>query len=469
MSLLKSTLFSVLIVIAANGFSQPCKTPAKHEFTAKQCVEYAEKNNAFVKNALIDIKLQEQQNRGITASAYPQINGNFNGQYNPNITVQTFPNFIAQATYGVLENEGVKNGSGEPITSPSDFGFIHAAFGSKWTASAGATLSQILFDGQVFVGLKARTTAIDYREQSAELTKEQIRTNIYKIYYQLSVANEQIQLIDANIGRADKLLNDSRALYKNGFAESLDIDRASVQLTNFQAQKQTTLNNISNGYLGLKVLMGMPVSDTLILTDSVSVENIQEQALTDGAYKYEDRPDYRVLSLSGKLQEYNVRRYKATKLPTASLNAGYSKLSQGNYFNTFTNSPWFSSSYIGVSVNVPIFSGFLKNANIKQAELELEQTNNTIEYLKLQIDQDVDSSVNSFNSAITNLNNQKKNVDLASRVYDLTKRKYESGLASTTDISNAQADLTVAQTSYIVSLYNAVLAKIDYLKAIGKL
>ena len=132
-------------------------------------------------------------------------------------------------------------------------------------------------------------------------------------------------------------------------------------------------------------------------------------------------------------------------------------------------SPWFSSSYIGVTINVPIFGGFLKDANIKQAQLELEQTNNNIEYLKLQIDQDVDSSINSFNSAITNLNNQKKNVDLAAKVYDLTKKKYESGLASTTDISNAQADLTTAQTSYIISLYNAVLAKIDYLKAIGKL
>ena len=153
-----------------------------------------------------------------------------------------------------------------------------------------------------------------YRTQSAELTKEQIRTNIYKIYYQLSVANEQIELIDANIARADKLLNDSRALYKNGFAESLDIDRASVQLTNFQAQKQTTLNNISNGYLGLKVLMGMPVNDTLALTDSVTVESIQQEALTDGTYKYEDRPDYRALSLSGKLQEYNVRRYKLARI-----------------------------------------------------------------------------------------------------------------------------------------------------------
>ena len=105
-----------------------------------------------------------------------------------------FQTLLPGATYGVLEAEGVKNGNGDPITSPTDFGYIQAAFGTKWTASAGVTLSQILFDGQVFVGLQARKTAIDYREQSAELTKEQIRTNIYKIYYQLSVANEQIRI-----------------------------------------------------------------------------------------------------------------------------------------------------------------------------------------------------------------------------------------------------------------------------------
>src|SRR6188472_261819 len=107
MSFIKYIGLSASLSISLQAYCQ--KAPLKHEFSAKQCVEYAEKNNAVVKNALIDIKLQEQQNRGITASAYPQINGNFNGQYNPNITVQTFPNFIAQATYGVLENEGVKN------------------------------------------------------------------------------------------------------------------------------------------------------------------------------------------------------------------------------------------------------------------------------------------------------------------------------------------------------------------------
>lgn len=467
MRLIRSRLLLGLILISLKAISQ--QAPVKHEFSMQQSIDYAEKNNAVVKNALLDIQIQQQQNRGITAAAYPQLNGSFNTQYNPNVTVQSFPDFFSPAVYGVLVNEGVKDGSGNPIKMPENFGLIQAAFGTKWTANAGVTLSQILFDGQVFVGLQARRTSIDYRVQSAEVTKLQIRTNVSKVYYQLSISGIQIQLIDANIARADKLLNDTRKLFENGFAEKLDVDRASVQLTNLQSQKQTTVNSISNGYLGLKLLMGMPIHDTLVLTDSVTSENIQEGSLSDGAYKFEDRPDFRTLATYGKLQEYNVRRYKLSKIPTASLDAGYSKLAQREKFNIFSNAPWFTSSYIGLTINVPIFGGFVKDAAVKQAQLELQQVNNNIDYLKLQIQQEVDSSITSYNNAVITMNSQKKNLGLATQVYDLTKKKYESGLASATDISNAQSDLTTAQSNYVIALYSAALAKIDYLRATGKL
>ncbi len=469
MNLSRCTLFPALILIASQAFSQQVNVPVRYEFSLQQCIDYAEKNNAYVKNALLDIDIQEQQNRNITAAAYPQINGSFNTQYNPNITVQSFPNFISPATYQVLVAEGVKNGNGDPIKMPADFGVIQAAFGTKWIANGGITLSQILFDGQVFVGLQARKTTIDYRTRASEVTKQEIRTNVAKIYYQLTISRTQVQLIDANIARADKLLKDSRELYKNGFAEKLDATRAAVQLTNFQATRQTTINSISNGYLGLKLLMGMPIEDTLILTDTITNETIEKGLLNDGVYKYEDRPEYNALSAYEKLQEFNVRRYKLSKIPTASLTAGYSKLAQRSEFNLFSAQPWFSSSYIGLTVDVPIFSGFAKNANIKQAELERQQAANNLDYLKLQIDQQVDSSITSFNNAVITMNNQQENVKLAEEAYDLTKKKYESGLASTTDISNAQSDLSTAQTNYLIALYNAGLAKIDYLKAIGKL
>ena len=130
---------------------------------------------------------------------------------------------------------------------------------------------------------------------------------------------------------------------------------------------------------------------------------------------------------------------------------------------------WFASSYIGLTVNVPIFGGFIKSANIQQAKLELEKTNNVIENFKMAIDFEVDSAKNSFTNAVITMNVQHKNMELAETVYNQTKKKYEIGTASTTDISDAEADLTTAQRNYIVALYNAALAKVDYLRAIGKL
>ncbi len=205
-----SAFFSVLTVGAQE----------LHEFSIQQAIEYARKNSVPVKNALIGIQLQKQQNREITAAAFPQINGNMGTNYNPNVTVQQFPNFIAAATYGVLESEGVKNGTGGTIIAPSDFGLIAAAFGTKFNANYGLSLSQTLFDGQVFVGLMARKTSIDYATKNVEVTEENIKANIYKIYYQLSAGKEQLRILDANIALLTKLRDDNQKMFENGLQKN---------------------------------------------------------------------------------------------------------------------------------------------------------------------------------------------------------------------------------------------------------
>ena len=101
----------------------------RHEYSVDQAVEYARKNNLQVKNALVDVKIQEQVNREVTSRAYPGINASLGTTYNPNVATQVLPNFISPATYQVLVDEGVQNGSGNPIVMPNDFGFIAAQFG----------------------------------------------------------------------------------------------------------------------------------------------------------------------------------------------------------------------------------------------------------------------------------------------------------------------------------------------------
>src|SRR5579872_1969428 len=270
--------------------SQP---PQLHEFSLAQAIDYASKNSAYVKNALLDYQIQVQSNRATTSQALPQITGNMN-----------ITDYIQIPTTLV---------PGEFIGQPGTF--IPVKFGTKWTNSGSIQLTQTLFDGQVFVGLQARQASLDFYHKKEEITEQAIRVNIYKIYYQLLISKWQMDQIDANIANQESLLHNSTEMFKNGFAEQLDVDKASVQLANLQSEKVQTQLNIDNGYLGLKVLMGMPASDSLRLTDSLTYDMIRNQVLGDD-YKYSDRRDYQLLQLNRKLNEFDVKRYKKEYIPT---------------------------------------------------------------------------------------------------------------------------------------------------------
>lgn len=469
MKLKPVSINSIALVVVLTSIIQPAIAQQRHELTAKEAVEYAKKNSVRVKNILLDYKLQEQTNREITSQAYPQIDARAGAVYNPNIAVQAFPNFIAQGTYGVLQAEGVKNAAGQPIIPPGDFGLIEAQFGTKYTANIGVDLSQILFDGQVFVGLQARETSLQWAKANIEVTEELIKANVYKVYYQLVTGKTQIELLDANIERLKKLQHDTREMYKNGFAEKLDVDKLSVQIANLETEKKKVQTLIYKGYLGLKVLMGMPVKDEVVLKDTLSDSQIKDGILENSAYNYSDRKEFQYAQLGKKLREFDVKRYKLSQIPTVRLTGSYSKNAMRNKFDIFSKGDWFTFSNIGVNISVPLFHGFYTRSKIETARLNLEKTSNDIENLKLTIDQEVDSALANFKTAVESMDYQKQNMKLAEEVYEQTKKKFEAGLGSNTEITTAQTDLKSAQTNYISSLQEAIIARIDYLKATGKL
>ena len=421
---------------------------ARHEFSVQQAVEYARKNNVQVKNALLDVYVQEQTNRELTAAALPQVSGSGSMTYNAKLPVSLVP----------AEFFG-----GQPGT------FEKVAFGSRYNATVGVQANQLLFDGQVFVGLQARETVLKFREKNLEVTEELIKTNIYKIYYQLVVSKRQTELIDANIERLEKLLRETRIIYENGFAEKLDVDKVSVSLTNLQTEKTKTLTLIDNGYLGLKLLMGMPLHEEIILTDTLDYNQVRDGILDAGSFSYADRKEYQYADLGVRLNEYNLRRYKLSKYPTLSLNAYYNKNAQRTEFDFFGHGDWFDIAAVTLNLNIPIFTGFAQNARIQKARLELQQVTNERENLKLSIDHDIQVAKNNFRSSISTLDFQKKNMDLAEEVFQQTEKKYAAGTGSQTEINTAQTELKNAQTNYITALYEAVIAKVDFLKATGKL
>jgi len=435
-------------VITLMAFANKADAQTKNEFSITQCVEYAYKNNLQVKNALLNIKSQEAINKEVTASALPTVTATVGGVNYLELPVSLLPGEIFGGTAG---------------------SFIPVRFGTKFNANASLQLQQLLFDGQVFVALQARRATIALQQKSAEVTEEMIKTNIHKIYYQLVVSKTQITLLDANIERLQKLEHDTRELYKNGFVEKLDLDKIAVQIANLQTEKLKATNAIEIGYIGLKTLLGMPVKDTLILTDKISEEQIITDVASNQDYAYTDRKEFQAVSLGKKLNEYNIKRYQLSYLPTIAMSGAFTKNAQRNQFNFFKGGDWFTTSFVGLNISTPIFDGFARKARITKAKIDLQQTENQLQNLRLTIDAEVTQAKMNFATAISTLSYQKKNMQLAESVYAQTKKKYEIGTGSNIEITAAQTDLVTAQTNYIGAMYSAIIARVDYLKATGKL
>jgi len=432
-----------LLIVNAKADAQKINS-----FSIQQAVDYAKQNSVQVKNAMIDILLQQQTNKDITSIALPQVNGS--GSVSDYLVIPTT----------LLPGEVV----GQPAGT-----FVPVKFGTKWSAGANVALSQLIFDGQVFIALKARNGTIDLQKAILGITEETIKANIYKIYYQLVLSKTQIELLDANIERLQKLNHDVTLMFDNGFTERVDIDKLTVQIANLQTEKGKANNMIRNGYAGLKLLMGMPVRDSLVLTDNLTDEQIKEGVLESSQYSYNDRKDYQAMVITNKLNGLNVRRYKLTQIPTFALVGSYGIQAQRNKFDFFGKGDWYHTSFVGLQMRVPIFNGLSIRAKIQGARLQLQKTENQTEALKNSIDKEVDDAKNNFATAIATMDFQKKNMALAEKVYNQTKKKYEIGTGSATEINTAQLDLKTAQTNYITALYDAVIAKVDFLRAAGKL
>ena len=444
---MKNLLMALLgLMCAINLIAQNDKP--LHAFSLENCVAYAQKNNVQVKNSLLSIDAQIQTNREIGAAAFPTIGTNVGGTDYTKIPTSLLPAQIFGGTAGT---------------------FIPVQFGTKFNANYGANFQQLLFDGQVFVALQARETSLEMQRKNAAVTEEAIKANIYKIYYQLSASKTQLNILDANIDRLNKLAHDAEIMYKNGFAEKLDVDKVSVQLNNLQTEKIKANNSVAIGYMGLKMLMGMPVKDSLVLTEVINEQSLSTDVLVENEFQYGIRKDFQYLSTVKKLSEYNVKRYQLSYLPTVNFSGAYSQNAQRSKFDFFDGGNWFTTSLLSLNVNLPLFNGFARDARVKRTKIELLQIENQIDALKNNIDNEINQAKLNYISSVATVSFQKKNMQLAENVYQQTKKKFEAGTGSNTEISAAQADLVSAQNNFMNALYSALIAKVDLLKATGKL
>ncbi len=133
------------------------------------------------------------------------------------------------------------------------------------------------------------------------------------------------------------------------------------------------------------------------------------------------------------------------------------------------NANWFNYSFIGLSLQVPIFDGFRKYYEIRKAKLTIDQTKVGFRELENGIDLQLAQVKVNLENAREQLKTQQRNRVLAQEVVRVSQIKYTEGVGSNLEVVTAETELRTAETNYFSSIYDLVIAQIDLQKAQGTL
>ncbi len=438
-----------LSILAACASSAHAQEPMALSLQA--AMDYAVKNNAAAKNARIDVLIQDAQNKQVTAAALPQVNGK--GEFTQFFNIQK----------AFLPGSFIPGG--DPTT------FVPVAFTPRYSSTASATGNQLLFDGSVLVALQARNTVMELARKKGQLTEEYIRYEVQKAYYGIVIAQRQISILSNSLKSLRNVASDLTKMKESGFVEKIEVDRTNVQVNNLATDSLKAYSFLLVSQQGLKFAMGMDINTPIVLIDT-SVEKTLENGLllASSPVDYNNRTEFSLLNTAQQLNNYNLKRYKLAALPSLAAVGSLGYNYGANRFQditTFTGNTYQFFSFGGLQLNIPIFGGFKRTNQVKEARLNIERTNNTLDSQKLAINFEVERSKTIFKNSLLQLESQDRNLELANSVVDLSQRKYKAGVGSNLEVNQAQTELLRAQNNYFSSLLEAVTAQSDLQKALG--
>ena len=416
--------------------------------TLKDVITYALENKADAKKAKLKVENSEYQIQEVRSRALPQISVNGGLTYNP----------ILQTT--VIDGANF----GQPGT------IIQADFGQKWSSVAGVSLTQNLFDQSIFTGLKAAKSAREFFQINEQLTEEQVIERVANAYYQIFVTKLNLKTIEKNLENTNKVKNIIKGLYDNGLSRKIDLDRISVRISNLNTQRKQIINAIELQENALKFYMGMPIETNILLPQmafEISIQAMEESANT------ETRTEYILLKKNEELLEFQKKSIEANYYPTLSLTGNYNYFGQGSKIplggSNSDDVYWSDFSSIGLNLRIPIFSGFETKARVRQAEINLKSIKLDLEDTKLALNLAYENAKKQIDNSLETINSQKENTQLAQEVLDNTKNNYLQGLASLTDLLDAENANIEAQNNYNTAVLQYKLAEIQLLKSKGEL
>jgi len=422
------------------------------QLTLEKCIEIALENNENIQIADLEIGVSKALAGEYLSAGLPQLD----------VSAGFNKNFIIRRTF-------VPANIFDPSAPEGEV--IELQFGTPYDGVIGLNLSQMIFDGSYFVGLKAARTLTDLSRKELVREKIDVIEEVIKAYYTVLVNKVAEELVIDNYNRLDTLLRETQIMYDNGFAEKIDLNRTQVEFNNVSTQLTNMERLIEVSIDLLKFQTGLPMDQEVKVTERLSDLNLSTEEILALETSYNRRIEYSLLQTNLELQHLDMKNNKVQYLPQIDLIAGWGMnagvLDAGQLIEWGNRRVWPDYQVTGLSLYIPIFDGLQKSKRIQQNKLKIKQLNLQRLMLEKNITLEVTEKKNNLKSGLEQLESQKENMNLAKEVYDHTKIKYQEGIGSNLEVIEADNAFKSAQTNYFNALYDALIAKIELEKALG--
>ncbi|MBC7847803.1 MAG: TolC family protein [Flavobacterium sp.] len=308
----------------------------------------------------------------------------------------------------------------------------------------------------------------------SETTKEmksQLLYQVTKDYYGIQLMKSQLQLQEKSLIRNQKALVDAKSLFAEGRALKVDTLRSYIAVENLKSSISYLNNNIEVTESQFKKLVGLDSAAAIKLTDPLLLEDenekfiVLEEKIKSGT---DDRNDVKLQVLAIEKEEQKLSAVKGNYLPQVSLIGQYQIQAQADDVNveqyTFPK-----TSFVGLQVSLPIFSGGSITAQARQSKIKIEQEKLNLEDLKQDVNLELNAIAGNWKNAKAQLDIQKKTVDAAEINFTINSNRYLNNLSSMLEVNDAELALNTAQLNYLMAVYELKVLTVAYEKALGLL
>jgi len=438
-------LLSCFCLTISQGFSQT----NTFSMSLEEAKAYAIENGYASQSAKLEVEKSNKKVKETIGTGLPQISGTGNYQRYLKVPLSLIP----AAAFGGNEGE-----------------FAEVFLGTKQQMGASIRADQLIFDGSYFVGLQAAKVYLELSQNDLAKSDVEVASMVTEAYGNVLVAEQNIKILKGNVDNLEKSAFETEELLKNGFVEEQDRDQINLTLASVKNSYENAVRIMEIARNQLKFILGIDINSTLELTDDLKIvtsNSTSEDYLSTG-FNVESHIDYKIVETQERASSLLLKQQKSTALPRLSAFYSLQTNAYSDEFDFLDNKRFYSGQLIGLNLNVPIFTGFSRTNRIQQAKIDYQKVNIAKKQVEQQLSIQAQNAKSQYTFALSQYNTTEDNLELAQRIYNKTKIKYDEGISTSLDLTQANDQLLETQGNFINAAFQLITAKSTLDKALNQ-